>query len=188
MRGFHPAVLLVALGACSFEYSCGGKPKADVAGMEKKIQEGVPGAKAVDCPDDLEPKTGATHECTVELEGGTKPYPITVTITETGGAGFKFDYSLKEGHLLRDKVLEALVPSVRAQTADNVNVDCGPEPVIVKDAEGLVWCRISDGTQEAKIKVAITGDNLKWEAVPPPGAPTTPPENTVPPVEPPATP
>jgi hypothetical protein len=70
----------------------------------------------------------------------------------------------------RKKLEELLTPSVAEKTSPNVKVDCGPEDLITRPADGNVWCGVTDGAQTAKIRVAVTPELKvdKWEIATPP--------------------
>jgi len=70
----------------------------------------------------------------------------------------------------RAKLEGLLTPSVAEKTNPQVKVDCGPEDLMARPSDGIVWCGITDGTQHAKIRVTVTPElNVdKWEVATPP--------------------
>jgi hypothetical protein len=80
------------------------------------------------------------------------------------------DWHLDPPLLGRVKLEEILTPSVRDKTGPGVKVDCGPAALLLRPADGVVWCSIADPDKQAKIKVEID-DKLnvqRWEVATPP--------------------
>lgn len=143
--------------------------KVDTEGLEKTIAErtdlgGTP--TRVDCPDDVKAEKGAIFVCQVEIDG-KKTYALEVTVESIDGSKVNMMTKWKDPLLSRARLVEILTPSVRGQTSEAVNVDCGDEadPLFPRPADGIVWCDISDGTQNAKIRVEVDeAFNVgKWE-------------------------
>jgi hypothetical protein len=81
------------------------------------------------------------------------------------------EYHLSPALLTRTKLEEVLTRSVRGQTTADASVDCGSGVLLVRPADGSVWCGISSAGRKAKIKVDID-DELNvthWEVAEPPG-------------------
>ena len=67
--------------------------------------------------------------------------------------------------LSKTKLEELLTSSVREKTAPAVVVTCGTAPVLVRPADGVIWCEIADGAERAEIKVSIDEalEHTSWE-------------------------
>lgn len=162
MRIFLLTAAVIAAG-CS--------KKVDTEGLEKTIAErddlGGEVTRVV-CPKDVKAEKGAIFLCQVQIDG-KKSYPLEVTIESVDGDKLNMFTKWKDRLLSRAKLVEILTPSVRAQTSEAVNVDCGDEedPLFPRPSEGIVWCDISDGKESAKIKVEVDEElNVgKWEVV-----------------------
>ena len=79
-------------------------------------------------------------------------------------------WELKPPLLGRAKLEGVLTPAVAEKTSPQVKVDCGPDDLIARPADGNVWCGITDGAQAAKIRVTVTPELKveKWEVATPP--------------------
>jgi len=95
----------------------------------------------------------------------------------TGEAVLTFDdqtevtgWELQPPLLSAQKLVAILTPSVREQTSPEVNLDCGPDPLLARPADGVVWCGISDGKQAAQIRIEVDEalNVQKWAVAEPP--------------------
>lgn len=80
--------------------------------------------------------------------------------------GWELDPAL----LGRAKLEAILTPSVAEKTHPGVKIDCGPDDLITRPADGLLWCGMHDGDQDQKIRVTVTPELKveKWEVATPP--------------------
>ena len=159
--GLLAVTSLALLAACD--------KKVDTADMQNKIKAQIPGAQKVDCPGGVRPEQGKTVECKVALDDGNT-YPLIVSIDEVDGDRFKFSSRFKDPLIATTALVELLTPSVRGQTNDAVNVDCGTDKYLTRPADGVLWCSISDGHEQAKIRVQLDEElNVKdWAVAEPP--------------------
>lgn len=70
--------------------------------------------------------------------------------------------------LARAKLEAILAPAVREKTAPDVQIRCGTDEFVVRPADGVVWCAVTDGKHDGKLKVEID-DKLnvtRWEIPP----------------------
>ncbi|HEU4726822.1 MAG TPA: DUF4333 domain-containing protein [Kofleriaceae bacterium] len=110
----------------------------------------------------------AQRKTRCELTAGTVKSTATIDFDE---ALAPTDWHLDPPLLGRAKLEEILTPSVREKTSPGVKVDCGPNALVPRPADGVVWCSIADADKQAKIKVEID-DKLqlqRWEVATPPG-------------------
>ncbi len=79
-------------------------------------------------------------------------------------------WELQPALLGRGKLEGILTPSVAAKTHPDVKIDCGPDDLITRPEDGLVWCGMHDGEQDLKIRVTVTPELKveKWEVATPP--------------------
>jgi hypothetical protein len=79
-------------------------------------------------------------------------------------------WELQPPLLGRAKLEGLLTPSVAEKTSPGITVDCGPDDLIERPADGTIWCAIADGPKKAKIRVTITPDLKveRWETATPP--------------------
>lgn len=139
MRPPVVALTLLLLAAC--------EKKIDVGDIEGQLAADH-GARRVDCPGDMKPAQGAVYECQVELEGGTRPYVLLLSVVDIQGNQVQFATSWKEPLLPRKELVETLATQFSS-------VDCGDEPMIVRPPDGVVWCTSGD----KKLKVTL-GEGL----------------------------
>lgn len=95
--------------------------------------------------------------------GTTKAKAVMTFDAELSPTAWQLDPPL----LAKSKLEATLTPSVREKTAATVNVDCGKDPLLVRPADGNVFCTIAGGDEQAKIRVSVD-EGLKvtgWEAV-----------------------
>lgn len=89
MRAGVAIGLLAALTACVVLAACGGDSNLDTAGLESQMKRtlsdrtGVPIA-SVNCPDEVEPKQGATFGCTATTERGER---VVLRVTQEDDEG-----------------------------------------------------------------------------------------------------
>ena len=103
-----------------------------------------------------------------ELAAGTIKSTATIDFND---ALTPTDWHLDPALLARAKLEEILTPAVREKTNPGVKVDCGPAALLLRPADGVVWCSIADADKQAKIKVEVD-DKLnvrRWEVATPPG-------------------
>lgn len=139
--------------------------------IRKKIAEGVPkvlgeqlGAKVeLDCG--KEPLLFLTAgKATCKMTSGHTAATLEISFDDKYEvSSWKLDPPL----LGRAKLEEILTPSVAEKTTPAIKVDCGPEDVFPRPAEGVLECAISDGTQHARIKVSISPELKveRWETI-----------------------
>lgn len=133
---------------------------SQVEQLEKEIGERFGNEVAIDCP-----------EGPIVLEDRKTTCPITI-----GGAPATMTVELGEDQIIRpssfepeplslEKIAEGLSASVQSQTNPNVKIDCGPNKVIIRPADGVVRCQISDGQQTATIRIEVDAQNtvLGWK-------------------------
>jgi hypothetical protein len=106
---------------------------------------------AVDCGEPLR-FLSAERTVTCDLSAGGLASKLTLTFD----AGLvPTDYKLDPPLLGKAKLEEVLTPSVREKTNPKVAVTCGPDVLMLRPADGIVWCGIDDGTEKAEIKVTV---------------------------------
>lgn len=79
-------------------------------------------------------------------------------------------WHLEPALLERTKLEEVLTPLVRDKTGLPVTVSCGPAALLLRPADGVLWCTIADSGKQAKLEVEID-DNRKvkrWKVMPAP--------------------
>lgn len=144
-RAALAAVLLLA--AC--------EKKIDVGDIEAQL-EADRNARSVDCPGDMKPEKGAVFECKVELDGGTRPYVLLLSVVDIQGNQVQFATTWKEPLMPRTELVESLASQFST-------VDCGTEPMIVRPPDGVVWCR--SGARKLKVTLSegldITGAEIE---------------------------
>ena len=141
--------------------------------VAQKLAENGPAAikKALDATASLDCGT----EPLIFLAAGKVKCKLTSGTTHATLA-FTFDDKLEvtgwelDPHLLSRKKLEGLLtPDVEAKTSPTTKVDCGPDDLLARPADGTLTCSISDGAHTAKIHVTVSEDLKveKWETVSP---------------------
>ena len=152
------APTLLALGACSGSVSVGGGGyhPADVADQVQKAQEGAtPDLDVSDasCPDDSDPKKGASIDCTVTIEGIEAPY--TVTFTTVTDDNVKFDIAPAQAIISTQKVIDYLVQEATDQGIEAAEADCGTDAIIVQDPDTTFVCTLSTGEETQDVTVRV---------------------------------
>jgi hypothetical protein len=130
----------------------------------KALTDQLGAPATVDCgADPILPIENGTARCTVTA-GKTTAAMVLKFDAKNDVQGWELDPKL----LVKAKLEAALLEPVRAQTAPTVVVNCGPDDLIVRPADGNVLCDVTDGTTVRKIRVAVSPDLSveKWESVP----------------------
>lgn len=150
----HPAVLLIALGACKFEYSCGGDKVVQDKELEANLTTEL-GATKVDCPTGMKPEVGTTFECQVDYDG--KTYPFVVTITQVNGDRFDSNAVPKQKAVRADKLRDAIRPNLETMFGAGVEMTC-PEPLLPVADDATVRCTLARGDASAELVVKVKDD------------------------------
>jgi hypothetical protein len=146
--------------ACSASISIGGGGGPDLGDLEAKLvdlqEEKSPdlSVEGAHCPEDTELEKGATFECTVTIEGVEAPYTITMTEDDPDADVGSFHVEASKAIIDVSLVKDFIKSQVTGATGE-VEVDCGPEKVIVSDVGGIIDCTVSDdnGTQDVQMVV-----------------------------------
>lgn len=180
MKRRSPATTILfalALGACSFHASCGGKKldtKKGETAIGKMLEDASGGLHAkVTCPTDVELKKDVVCECTTEMEG----VPGRVKVTQTDDDG-NVHFDMVEGYVFGAKLEQLIVDRLKQQTGVDGKVECG-DRVRASKPDSTFRCTAhapNGDTLAVDIKITDTQGNvdLKFsqpDAAPPPPSP-----------------
>lgn len=133
-------------------------PKVDPEQVEtllvQRQRERSPGLKAsgASCPKNVEAREGETFRCTVEVEGQSAQF--AVTISEILGGTARFD--LRPVQAIID--VEGVVAFLRSRLEEpwrTARVDCGQAKVKLVEVGGVIECTVFDGTTTRYIQAVV---------------------------------
>jgi hypothetical protein len=136
---------------------------APALGTELGKQFGT--AVTVDCGKDAMVFLDKARNVTCDLAAGDAKSKVLVTFDDKlVPTNWKLDPQL----LAKAKLESILTEPVRAKTSPGVAVTCGDKALLVRPADGTVWCEIAEGEKKAKLKVAVDEEmQIKsWEVAP----------------------
>lgn len=156
------AVVVLALGACKFEASCGGST-VNTDNAEKLIAGTLKDQIGVDtkvsCPGSVKAKSGDTFECTAQVDG----VDLVITVEQTSDTG-DVSYRVSRGYLFSE-LLEQNVTEKLGSSGILAKVDCGPRFRLSKPGSSFT-CTATDTTgQTGTIDVEVTSadGNISWK-------------------------
>ncbi|HET7506447.1 MAG TPA: DUF4333 domain-containing protein [Kofleriaceae bacterium] len=103
-----------------------------------------------------------------ELSAGAIKTTATIEFNE---ALAPTDWHLDPPLLGRSRLESVLMPSVRDRMNAEVKLDCGPAELLLRPADGVLWCSVTAPDKQVKIKVVVddTLNVQSWEIATPPG-------------------
>jgi len=104
-----------------------------------------------------------TRTVSCDLTAGTTKTKVLTTFDDKL---VPTNWKLEPLALAKHKVEEIVTASVK-EKFPTATVDCGTEPLIVRPADGFIYCTGTSGSEKAKLKIEVDENlNLKrWDAV-----------------------
>src|SRR5436305_3462501 len=163
---------LTPLVAAGLLAGCG-SDKAPTGKIEKRVRADVAQrtqlpAGEVNCPDNVKARKGAQFECVARVDNQNVPIRVTLT----NGSGTHFDMRPATALLLSSKLIRGIQDQIKQQDGVDATVDCGPQRVIVRDANDpdgkLIKCtaKAGDTTQDVVVTVLDNDGNVSFKVVP----------------------
>lgn len=159
-------LVVVLLGACSFNFSLGGG--LDYAVLEEAISEELNttyadigrSVSAVNCPELADsPEPGDTLICTAELEGQDVRVETTVEDED-----FNVTFSTLDTVYELADTAALLASDISEQIGVAVNVNCGDGFTVVANGDTFDCTGIDENSETATIRVTANGpDDASWE-------------------------
>jgi hypothetical protein len=150
-----------------------GSDKAPTAQIAKKVRADVSARTQlptgeVNCPGNVKARKGAQFECVARVDN--QSVPIRVTLTNASGTHVDLRYA--SAVLLSSKLITGIREEIKKQDGVDAAVDCGPQRVIVRDANDpdgkLIKCtaKAGDTTQDVVVTVLDNEGNVSFKVVP----------------------
>jgi hypothetical protein len=147
---------------------------AVVAGVTKQVSDQLGAPVTLDCGAKKIMRI-VNGEITCAADVGGHKGKMTVKASPEGQLG-EFKIVFDEGpSLMRQKVIELLVPAVEAKIGSKPEIDCGTDALLFPK-DNKILCKVTAGGQVGGLRVDTEGETIKgWEIVKdPPAAPAAP--------------
>ena len=131
--------------------------------LSKDISEALGAQVVVKCGDDPVRFLDAHDKLACELVADDLKTGLVLTFDRK--QVFPTDWHLEPPLIVTSKLEAAVTPAARAKTVPELEVECGPAQLVLRPADGVIWCDVSTPTQRGKMSVEIDGklDIQRWK-------------------------
>jgi hypothetical protein len=132
--------------------------------LPAQLTEALGAAATVDCGEPLRfVDADGKVTCKTTVEGQT--YDLKIAFDDKS---VSTGWEMVPEPVVRARLLETVTPSVQGKLGTGVAVSCGDKALLAVPADGVLWCELSEGAKQAKLKLSFkpgTTQLDRWEVV-----------------------